>query len=139
MRSAQLGVTSLRKSARRIFQDVIDNPLEIVGPADGQITLESDSIESGKNPVDEGAETCLERGLFPHGIRLWNDCVVTIILGVRMPVFFLILVGGWSHVKIIEPEAFITCPKISESNSFPKDWFSPFHIDGNSSFMPLSI
>jgi hypothetical protein len=36
---------------------LIDEPLELVGPAEGWIALEDDSVEAGKNPVDESGKT----------------------------------------------------------------------------------
>jgi hypothetical protein len=76
------------------LQPVIDEELELVRPTDGQMPLDDDPVKTGQNPGDEAGKLDDERADYLHGIRFLNDCLVTIILESRMPVF--ILLGRWA-------------------------------------------
>ena len=86
------------------FQRVIDEALELGGTTDRQMPLEDDPVKTGQNPGDQAGKLDEERAYCLHGIRFLNDCLVTIILESRMPVFILCRAVGEAHVRSSSPK-----------------------------------
>ena len=86
--------TALEEVHAAHLENVIDELLDFLDPAEGQVTLEDDTVKTGEDAGNEAGKFLHKARYCVHGILFSGGCLVTTILKRRMPSFHTLLVAA---------------------------------------------